>query len=649
MFKTKSSRNFWEKGGSILPLTLIFMLIMGTGIAAFLKYTSFEMNSTASQNESVRAFYYSEAGLQYGLHQLIRGWSLSSLTDPFHFIDNQPERSWYEPIKDYTPEEGCFQVKFIKVETPYSDARDVTLKSTGTFQGKMRTIVAKYRIELEPSRVFDYIYFMNHWGWAEGLPNTFEFDGNFRANGYVSFFGGQPFVNGHPEYERVNGLMDYKDSGGIYSRFRIAGTSGTNGMGGLSNNQHQNEDLNGNGVLDEGEDHDGDGQLTIPIWVPMPNIGDLTTYENHARSWNGGNGSSIRIEGAGPGGTDLVVSDAVYGDSPLEKGNLLLWGTDENPIVLDGPVVARGSLIIKGKVKGKGCIYTEDNIYIPDNLQYVNPPTPSPDWNYYDYSTPEERDAAWQAAREVWKAENQDADGIGLLASENIIIGDFKNHEWLGFVSSWLNNAANESAERANGLDQIPNTGDEGEGDSKWQVDYYTEQDQIDGLIPPGRVVGDVVPGSGEDIDGDGVMDDRINTNDFGFPDNIKTVNWGGWVPPEIEEQWRPSGLNWGTLLNVNGGAYMNEINAMLYTNHAVVGYFGYGVEETIMLGGVVSRVEALVLGTGTGTWTHDERFTGGGTDFGFLLPRVKTNPELVSWRETDYNYHPDDDYYPEY
>jgi hypothetical protein len=97
--------------------------------------------------------------------------------------------------------------------------------------------------------------------------------------------------------------------------------------------------------------------------------------------------------------------------------------------------------------------------------------------------------------------------------------------------------------------------------------------------------------------------------------------------------------MNWGTLLNVNGGTYMNQVYAMLYTNHATVGYFGCGVASTTISGGLVSRVEALVLGTGNGTWTHDERFTGGGEEFGFLLPRSKTNPELVSWRETTIEY----------
>ena len=642
-----SSRMFLNAGGcqgSILPLTLIFLLLAGTAIAAFLSYTNFEMTAAGDQNESIRAFYYAESGLQYGLGQLVRGWKLSSFADPFYYIDydSMTTMPHYGTIGQDTNNEGYFYTEIIDIQTPYNDARDVTIKSTGMFNDKMRTVVATYRLELEPSRVFDYIYFMNHWGWMQNITSGFVANGNFRANGYFSVFGSSLYLNGHPEYERVNGHRTYKDSGGIYSTFLVSGTGNLNGMGRFDANQHMYEDANNNGILDDGEDLDGDGQLTTPISVPMPNISEITLYENHAMAWNDGAGSSIKIAGAGPDGTDLVVSDAVYGDDPLEKDNVLIWGTDENPIIIDGPVVVEGALIIKGKVEGQGCIYSMDNVYIPDNLTYVDPPTLKPEWNYDDYSSAEERDAAWQAASAAWKTENQDADGIGIFAKGNVIIGDFKNNKWVGEVSKWLNNAANESAERANGLDHMPNTGDESEGDSYWLVDYYTQQDLEDGLIPPGRSVGDVVPGSGEDIDGDGVMDDRINTNEFGFPDNIKQVNWGGWVPDDIMALWGPSGLNWGHLLNTNGGTYMNEINAMLYTNHATVGYFGYGVPSTTIHGGVVSRIEALVLGTSNATWTHDERFTGGGEQFGFLLPRVKTNPELVSWRETSYDYYPD-------
>ena len=140
MFKAESSKGLRDRRGSALPLTLIFMLIMSVGVAAFLKYTSSELNSTASQNDSVRAFYYSEAGIQYGLNELIRGWHRSSFVDPFYFIDHESMTTMprYAMVKENTPEEGNFDVRIISVETPYNDARDITLKSTGKYHDRTR-------------------------------------------------------------------------------------------------------------------------------------------------------------------------------------------------------------------------------------------------------------------------------------------------------------------------------------------------------------------------------------------------------------------------------------------------------------------------------------------------------------------------------
>lgn len=624
--------------GMVMPAALILGVALIIGAAAFLTHTSTEVVQTRKNIASVRAFCYAEAGLNYAQGQLLRGWQLATFAAPFHFIDHDTITTLPADmvLQAGTPEEGTFHVEIIDLSTPYKDARDVSVKSTGTYRGETRSVVATFCVELRPSRVFDYTYFLNHWGWTEGIPSRFKMNGNVRANGHFSFSRSSLYINGNPESRWVRGVTRYKDSGGIYSGFSITGASSLNGMGGLDVNQHMYEDLNENGLLDSGEDHNQDGKLTRPEHVPMPNLTEMSFYEDYARSWNDGAGSSIVIEGAGEGGTDLLVSDAVCGDDPGEKGNMVLWGTEENPIVIDGPVVVRGGLIIKGYMKGKGCLYVQGNTYIPDDLMYVNSPVGKPAWDYFDYSSPEQRYQAWLQAASVWRQANADKDGLGLFTRENIIIGDFRDSSWRGTVSNWLNNPANESAERANGLDHMPNTNDEGEGDSKWTVDYYTQEDLAAGLIPPGKSVGDVMPGSGEDIDGDGVQDNRIGINDFNLHPALKEKDWGGWTPIE----WPPSGINYGQFLNANGGEYMDHIDALLYTNHATVGAWGKGSPEMRLLGGIVSRVEAIIIkNDGSADWTHDERFTGGGEEFGFLLPKVKSPVQIIYWGEVPDDY----------
>ena len=53
-------------------------------------------------------------------------------------------------------------------------------------------------------------------------------------------------------------------------------------------------------------------------------------------------------------------------------GNVVMVGTDANPIVLDGDVYISGDVVIKGVVKGRGAIYAGRNTYIAGNLTNKN-------------------------------------------------------------------------------------------------------------------------------------------------------------------------------------------------------------------------------------------------------------------------------------
>ncbi len=635
-----------DERGAVLVASLVLAVVLVIGAAAFLTHTSTEVVQVRRNIASTRAFYYAEAGINYAQSQVLRGWELSMFISPFYFLDYNTITTLPADmvVQAGTPEQGGFHVEIIDVTTPFRDARDVTVRSTGTYRGESRTVSATFCLELAASRAFDYTYFLNHWGWTQNIPSRFLMNGNIRANGYFSFSNSSLYVNGNPEYNWLQGEKLYKDSGGIYSGFRITGASSLNGMGKLNVNQHMNEDTNKNGVLDAGEDHNQDQKLTRPEHVEMPNLTDLNLYEEHARGWKAGAGGSIKIQGAGPGGTDLEVSDPIYGDEPGEKANLVVWGTEQNPIVVDGPVVIRGDLVMKGYVKGKGSLYVQGNVYIPDNVKYVNPPVGKPNYDYFAYSTPEQRSQAWQQASSEWRQQNADKDGLGLFARESVVIGNFQSSTWRSSVSTWLNNPSNESAEPVNGMDHMPNTTDQGEADGFWTVDHYTQDDLQRGLIPPGKNVGDPVPGSGEDIDGDGEQDPRISLSDFDFNDphypDLHKSFWGGWTPPELGWDQEDEGIAFSQLTNPNGGDALDWIDAFLYTNHATVANWGRNSPKIHLLGGIVSRVESIILrNDGAADWTHDERFTGGGQEFGFILPRVKKPLKVVHWAEVPADY----------
>lgn len=453
--------------------------------------------------------------------------------------------------------------------------------------------------KLHSAAVFDYSYFINHWGWYFG--NNIISNGSVRSNGQFDFGNYRSTINGSPRYRDSQGfdligyLDDNKDGvtdgsdGGVYSGMAIVRAANIRGMGALAKNQHQY--LGG---------------------IAMPNLNDLTFYEDKAKT----EGSSISL-----GATKVV--DAVLGDDAGEKQHLYLEGTAANPIVLDGPVVVRGSVIISGYVTGQGAIYAKGNVYVPKPLRYVNPPaTPRPASND-------------EATVEAWREANASKDALGLFAAEHVVLGNYTDSSWQSNVKSWINNANNKSNEDAGldgihntkaGLDGILGTADDDvlEGDGVWTVSRYTEADAAAGRIPPGKSVGDVIPGSGEDIDGDGRYDGTIQMSEFNIPAALSSTNWAGNVPAGT-----PS---YGSIST----RYVDRLDASFYTNHAFAGYIASSSGDIVFNGSLVSRNESIIYSVPSGKsllFNHDERLSGRGAEmFGFYTPVTWDPLEVSEW-----------------
>ncbi len=101
-------------------------------------------------------------------------------------------------------------------------------------------------------------------------------------------------------------------------------------------------------------------------------------------------------------------------------GNVILTGTADNPIQLDGKIVIDGDLVIRGYVQGMGQIFTTGNIYVPGDIIYkdrtdtlnVNGNTVLQEAFGYD--------------------SNSKPNLLGLVAGKNIVVGDY-----LSQVTNW--------------------------------------------------------------------------------------------------------------------------------------------------------------------------------------------------------------------
>jgi hypothetical protein len=286
-------------------------------------------------------------------------------------------------------------------------------------------------------------------------------------------------------------------------------------------------------------------------------------------------------------------------------------------------------VIIKGVVTGKGAIYAGGNVYVPKSINYKNgPTTPRPVNNT-------------QASTEAWLTTNWNKDFLGLFARENVVIGDYTDSTWRSYVGGWMADSMNASAEDA-GADGIPNTrsGRDGimgtadddvlEGDGLFTIEHYSASDYALGLLPPGKNVGDPIPGTGEDIDGDGIFDRTTTLNDLALTVAIDTAHFGGNVPG-------------GTPPYKNISDNMaNNLDATFYTNHSFC-YYVTGGSSAKINGAVVSRNENMVYATPTLDINQDCRLLGGSSGAAAGLLPITMQPAVVlRWTalENDPNRH---------
>lgn len=265
---------------------------------------------------------------------------------------------------------------------PTGRPNNFTVTASATVDGVTQTLRADV-VRTPPSEVFDYVYFLNNWGWWWGRtitgqgPSRTNWDFDFRynptangliaANGEISSDGVQidPFASGFPFSGRAaQDPLNYIRTG-----------------------------------LDR---------------LKMPNLRDLGYYEDKAREDSG----TISVGGA-------VVVNAVHNSVPGKPG-LYLRGTAAAPIVVDGPVVIPGDLIISGVVTGQGTLYVGGNMYVPEDLTNLNSPnfTTPP-----SLMEPDDRDA-W-----VEDAVTSGRDLVAYAVRKSIYVGqvnttDFRNVVW---------------------------------------------------------------------------------------------------------------------------------------------------------------------------------------------------------------------------
>lgn len=182
-----------------------------------------------------------------------------------------------------------------------------------------------------------------------------------------------------------------------------------NSTGGLTTTNLVNASTNADGKLQQfanlylnyptNENEMTDGTLPVNFPAPFPDDdGDRSVNQDEFdKVINSANGSITfeldpsQIGGSVTAGVAFGVPEgSTYSGSSLPTssnsalqdlqtsgtydGNLILIGTDSDPIVIDRKVAVNGDLIIKGKVKGWGQIYAKGNVYVVGDVTYADAP-----------------------------------------------------------------------------------------------------------------------------------------------------------------------------------------------------------------------------------------------------------------------------------
>ena len=618
-----SSQGASARAGSALFGTLIVLVALLGLLYATSRVSAVEVKETHTSVENVQTRYLAEAGVERALNFLAASSRAGSPQDPLRGLNQLfaggPRISPFvaEPLASGDTRVGSYTVTLTAAEqTPTSIT--IAIEASGYRPDAPQTLPANQalsnwsalrttvRYSLAPSHVFDYGYFINNWGWFYG--SSIICRGNVRSNGQFDAAGYAPTITGQALYDAVSwngsaatlsgyhddngdGLQDGND-GGLWSSWDISGGQNMQGNGSHAQNQHEFQPT-----------------------IPMPNLTDLSIYEASAIQ----QGSTITIGG-------VRVANAVVGDEPGEKQNLYLVGTAANPIVINGPVVVRGNVIISGYVTGQGALYSGGNVYCPNSVMYKNPPATQRPAN------------GSQAATEAWLSANWNKDFLGLFARENVVVGDFTNATWQAYETQWMNDPLNASNEDA-GADGIPNTraGRDGilgtadddvlEGDGLFSVQHYTQADADLGLIPAGAHVGDVIPGSGEDIDGDGIHDGTTSLANVILNTPLNPSNWSGNMPAAGLPNYR----------SISSMA-VSQLDAVFYTNHSFCWTVTSGPSAKIN-GALVSRNENIIYGTPTMEINYDCRLLGGSSGRAArFLPLTLQAPEVLRWTPIDHD-----------
>jgi len=450
----------------------------------------------------------------------------------------------------------------------------ITNQVTATWRGVTRTTEETVRYILSRSEVFDYAYFINNFGWFRGVDMVVN--GNLRSNYNIELNSTTLVLNGNSYAHGANQVLKTPTSW-TYTAY-------SNDTYHSYSRPGFNVDLNKNNsasVWSNGYNANSVIRSNKADTLEMSYIGNLDDYRYYAVDKGGtiSNNSGIIVNaifsGTGPSGyTNAADRTGFTGYSNgVDRGTLVLVGTTNNPIRLNGPVVVDGDLIIKGYYTGQGTIYAGRNIHVIGDLIATNPVV----WKHPDTAA---------GFTNTTLPSNLTKDFLGLCSKGSIVLGNYNESTFDSSIATYLT------------------------------TPFTTEY-----------------PVTATDADIGYVSYKRNGTNFF---NGNYTANFGlkcGTTETNTAaRKYYEASISDAKLSSLSPQTAIRRIDATLYNNHLTVGKLGGTGTNALVNGGIICRDEAL-LPTGRLYLNWDPRIA---LDAAFkpYLPMGLKPAKTILWRE---------------
>lgn len=399
---------------------------------------------------------------------------------------------------------------------------DLTFTAQARMSGATRAVRERSRCEFKQSSVFDYAYFLNNFGWFYDV--NMIVNGDIRSNQETELASSSLVLNGNSFSAGTTHLIEqYQqwNSATYESRVSAFARPLENPFSNTTTTWDRGYNLSTTKVVDKQDE------------VPMPYLGNTDGYIEYAEHNHGtvkqGNKTLVDAYYNGPGFNENSKVSA-------DDGTLVLIGTLNNPIEINGPVVVENDLIIKGYIKGQGSFYVGRNVHVIDDLKYVNPPRWVKPLHNIDTAV---KDTAG-------------SDFVGLCAKGSVILGDYNSRSFKmckdymkpPFTSAY----ATDESDTDIGYCNTRTSSGEKAFTGDYTANYGVKPHANSAKAARGKTVGRPYYSS------------SLSDNDFA---------------------------------SLKPAQKITQLDAMVYNNHIMAGYFN---RNAIINGGLVCRDEAMML-----------------------------------------------------